>query len=72
LTDDVDKLSDDALLRPWIELEWLAAVLKNLAYHFKRIGLEAGPLSQWQPPLGPDAVAVAYDQHSDHELGTKP
>jgi hypothetical protein len=20
-------------------------------------------------PLGPDAVAVAYDQHSDHELG---
>jgi transposase len=22
-------------------------VLKNLAYHFKRIGLEAGPLSQW-------------------------
>ena len=25
----------------------LLAVLKNLAYHFKRIGLEAGPLSQW-------------------------
>src|SRR5438046_3410898 len=23
------------------------AVLKNPAYHFKRIGLEAGPLSQW-------------------------
>jgi transposase len=23
------------------------AGLKNLAYHFKRIGLEAGPLSQW-------------------------
>jgi len=22
-------------------------VLKNLAYHFKRIGLEPGPLSQW-------------------------
>jgi transposase len=22
-------------------------VLKNPAYHFKRIGLEAGPLSQW-------------------------
>jgi transposase len=23
------------------------AVLTNPAYHFKRIGLEAGPLSQW-------------------------
>jgi transposase len=23
------------------------AALKNPAYHFKRIGLEAGPLSQW-------------------------
>src|SRR6202041_476064 len=25
----------------------LLAALKNPAYHFKRIGLEAGPLSQW-------------------------
>ena len=25
----------------------LLAVLKNPAYHFKRIGLEAGPLAQW-------------------------
>jgi hypothetical protein len=25
----------------------LLAVLKNPAYRFKRIGLEAGPLSQW-------------------------
>ena len=25
----------------------MLAVLKNPAYHFKRIGLEAGPLSQW-------------------------
>src|SRR5512143_4176304 len=29
------------------EPESLLAVLKTLAYHFKRIGLEAGPLSQW-------------------------
>ena len=28
------------------EPEALLAVLKNPAYHFKRIGLEAGPLSQ--------------------------
>ncbi|HTE76718.1 MAG TPA: IS110 family transposase, partial [Xanthobacteraceae bacterium] len=25
----------------------LLAVLNNPAYHFERIGLEAGPLSQW-------------------------
>ncbi len=29
------------------EPEALLTVLKNPAYHFKRIGLEAGPLSQW-------------------------
>jgi transposase len=29
------------------EPEALLAVLKNPAYHFKRLGLEAGPLSQW-------------------------
>jgi transposase len=29
------------------EPQALLAVLKNPAYHFRRIGLEAGPLSQW-------------------------
>jgi transposase len=29
------------------EPEDLLQILSNLAYHFKRIGLEAGPLSQW-------------------------
>jgi transposase len=29
------------------EPDALLAVLKNPAYHFKRLGLEAGPLSQW-------------------------
>jgi transposase len=29
------------------ELEALLQVLSNPTYHFKRIGLEAGPLSQW-------------------------
>jgi hypothetical protein len=29
------------------EPEALLAVLSNPAYHFKRMGLEAGPLSQW-------------------------
>src|SRR3982075_2656957 len=32
------------------EPEALLAGLKNPAYHFKRIGLEAGPLSQWSRP----------------------
>jgi transposase len=29
------------------EPDALLRVLGNTAYHFKRIGLEAGPLSQW-------------------------
>ena len=29
------------------EPEALLSVLTSLGYHFKRIGLEAGPLSQW-------------------------
>ena len=29
------------------EPEALLAALTNSGYHFKRIGLEAGPLSQW-------------------------
>src|SRR6266550_7988793 len=29
------------------EPEALLTALKNPSYHFKRIGLEAGPLSQW-------------------------
>jgi transposase len=35
------------------EPEALLAVLKNPAYHFKRIGLEAGPLSQGYSALSP-------------------
>ena len=37
---------DDAgkIVRVASEPEALLAVLKNLAYHFQRIGLEAGPL----------------------------
>ncbi len=36
-----------AKLAARVEPEALLAVLKNPSYHFKRIGLEAGPLSQW-------------------------
>jgi transposase len=45
IVDDAGKIVREA--RVASEPEALLAVLKNLAYHFKRIGLEAGPLSQW-------------------------
>ncbi len=35
------------------EPEALLHVLSNPSYHFKRIGLEAGPLSQWLSVLWP-------------------
>jgi hypothetical protein len=34
-------------MRPQDEPDALLTGLRNLGYHFKRIGLEAGPLSQW-------------------------
>ena len=43
--DDLGKIVREVKLAS--EPEALLAVLKNPAYRFKRIGLEAGPLSQW-------------------------
>src|ERR1035438_8682962 len=37
------------------EPEALLQVLKNAAYHFKRIGLETGPRSQWLYSSLPEA-----------------
>ena len=45
LLDDTGKIVRE--VRVASETEALLAVLTNPAYHFKRIGLEAGPLSQW-------------------------
>jgi transposase len=45
IVDDVGKIVREVKVAS--EPDALVAVLKNLAYHFKRIGLEAGPLSQW-------------------------
>ena len=45
IVDDVGKIVREVKVAS--EPEALLAVLKNPAYHFKRIGLEAGPLSQW-------------------------
>src|SRR5512137_1744675 len=45
IVDDTGKIVREVKLAS--EPEALLAVLKNDAYHFKRIGLEAGPLSQW-------------------------
>ena len=45
IVDDTGKIVREVKVTS--EPEALLAVLKNPAYHFKRIGLEAGPLSQW-------------------------
>jgi hypothetical protein len=45
IVDDVGKIVREVKVAS--EPEALLAVLRNPAYHFKRIGLEAGPLSQW-------------------------
>src|SRR5476651_1213971 len=45
IVDDTGKIVREVKVAS--EPEELLAVLKNPAYHFNRIGLEAGPLSQW-------------------------
>ena len=45
IVDDTGKIVRE--LKVASEPQALLAVLKNPAYHFRRIGLEAGPLSQW-------------------------
>ena len=45
IVDDTGRIVREAKVAS--EPEALLQVLKNSAYHFKRIGLEAGPLSQW-------------------------
>ena len=45
IVDDAGKIVREVKVAS--EPEALLAVLTNPAYHFKRIGLEAGPLSQW-------------------------
>ncbi len=45
IVDDAGRIVREAKVAS--EPDALLAVLNNPAYHFKRIGLEAGPLSQW-------------------------
>src|SRR4029077_10810403 len=45
IVDDTGKIVREVKVAS--EPDALLTVLKNPAYHFKRIGLEAGPLSQW-------------------------
>ena len=51
IVDDTGKIIREVKVAS--EPEALSAVLKSPAYHFKRIGLEAGPLSQWLLALSP-------------------
>ena len=46
IVDDTGKIVREVKVAS--EPDALLAVLKNPAYHFQRIGLEAGPLLQWQ------------------------
>ena len=45
IVDDAGKIVREVKVAS--EPEALLSVLKNSAYRFKRIGLEAGPLAQW-------------------------
>ena len=45
IVDDTGKIVREVKVAS--EPEDLLRILSNPAYHFKRIGLEAGPLSQW-------------------------
>src|SRR3954467_2783013 len=45
IVDDTGKIVREVKVAS--EPDALLAVLRNPAYHFKRIGLESGPLSQW-------------------------
>jgi transposase len=45
IVDDTGKIVRE--MKVASEPQALLAVLKNAACHFRRIGLEAGPLSQW-------------------------
>ena len=45
IVDDAGRIVREAKVAS--EPEALLSILKSGVYHFKRIGLEAGPLSQW-------------------------
>jgi hypothetical protein len=54
------------------EPEALRQVLKNPAYHFKRIGLEAGPLSQWLFSALAEADIARIRRHfCQYSIGTR-
>jgi transposase len=50
------------------EPDGLLAVLKNPVYRFKRIGLEAGPLSQWLFGAPAEAELPVICVATGHEL----
>jgi transposase len=53
------------------EPDALLAVLKNPSYHFKRIGLEAGPLSQWLYSAFAEAVLPVICVETRHTCDAK-
>ena len=70
IVDDAGKIVRE--LRVASEPEALPAVLKNSAYHFKRVGLEAGPLSQWLfSALAEAEFASGLRRDATHAGGTE-
>jgi transposase len=64
IVDDAGKIVREA--RVASEPEALLQVLTNTIYHFKRIGLEAGPLSQWlYSVLAEAGLPVTGDRQSN-------
>ena len=61
IVDDTGKIVREVKVAS--EPEALLAVLRNPAYHFKRIGLEAGPLSQWPSTVRRSPRRLANSSH---------
>ena len=67
IVDDTGKMVREVKVAS--EPEALLAVLKNPVYHFRRIGLEAGPLSQWLYSVCRDAAHAGVAEGADQQDG---
>src|SRR3974390_2857341 len=70
IVDDTGRIVREAKVTS--EPEALLSVLKNPGYHFKRVGLEAGPLSQWLfSALAEAGLPVICVEKRDMKAGVK-
>ena len=64
IVDDTGKITREVKVAS--EPDALLAVLRSPRYHFKRIGLEAGPLSQWLFSALAEAAVLAHCVEARH------